>query len=167
MTDPDRPTVTGDLVDPPIDDLVGYLRRYGDRYTREAMAARLIEAGHDPDAVEAALAELDATVRATAEADEHAQARLVGRVIVGIAFLALLVWLLGIAPRAGPGVLGFNAAVVGLVALFGGGAIWWIGRVRSLGAIVGIALVAVLLGLPLTFLGACLAYFGTGGPLFG
>jgi hypothetical protein len=42
------------------DDLHRYLRENRDRYTREALTARAIEAGHDADTVEAAWRDLDA-----------------------------------------------------------------------------------------------------------
>ncbi len=163
MTDPERPRLTGDLVEGPPSDLVAYLRRYGDEYTREAMAERLIEAGHDPGVVEEALAELDLVAPATVGAvDEHAQARNLARVIVGIAFVGLLAWTLSVAP-SGAGSTGWVAGAIAFFVLFGGGSLWLLGRVKSIGSMVAIAAIAVLVGLPATFLGACLAYLGTGG----
>ncbi|MEK6721031.1 MAG: hypothetical protein AABZ33_10235 [Chloroflexota bacterium] len=43
----------------PPDDLEAYIRAHRDRYAPEALKGRLIEAGHDPGAVEAALAAVE------------------------------------------------------------------------------------------------------------
>jgi hypothetical protein len=163
----DLPPVKGDLFEAPPTDLVAYLRRYGDRYTREAMATRLIEAGHDPDAVEAALADLDDAEPPTAASpDDHVGARLVTRAIVVSAVLIFAGWLL-VTGISGPGATGFIAATVGLAALFAVGAIWLIGRVKSVAAMAAIAVFAVLLGLPVALLGGCLAFVNSGGRIIG
>jgi len=162
----DPPVVKGDLFDERPTDLVAYLRRYGDRYTRDAMAARLIEAGYDADAVEQALAAVDVEAPPVAAADDdHSGARLVSRAILVSSVLLLATWLLA-AGIKGPGAAGFAAAALGLAALFAVGGIWWIGRVKSVGAMIAITMLAVMVGLPVAFLGGCFAYFNTGGTLF-
>jgi len=162
----DPPPVRGDLFDERPTDLVAYLRRYRDRYTRDAMAARLIEAGYDADAVETALAALDVEAPAETSADDdHTGARLVSRAILVGAVLLLATWILA-ARVEGPGSAGFAAATLGLAALFAAGGFWWIGRVRSVGAMIAITMLALMVGLPVAFLGGCFAYFNTGGRLF-
>jgi hypothetical protein len=48
------------MTEEPPTDIESYIRANRDRFTHEALAARLVEAGHDPAAVEAALAAVDA-----------------------------------------------------------------------------------------------------------
>jgi hypothetical protein len=162
----DRPPVKGDLFDERPTDLVAYLRRYGDRYTRDAMAARLIEAGYDADAVETAVAALDVEApTATSADDDHERARLVSRAILVGAVLLLATWILG-GRVEGPGSAGFAVATLGLAAFFAVVGTWWMGRVRSVGAMIAITMLALMVGLPVAFLGGCFAYFNTGGRLF-
>jgi hypothetical protein len=162
----DRPPLKGDLFEERPTDLVAYLKRYGDQYTREAMAARLIEAGHDPDAVEQALAAVGVEAPPVAAADDHEGARMVTRAIVVSAVLILAGWVLAAGPE-GRGGTAFSVVAVGLAALVAIGSIWWLGRVKSVGAMAGIAVLAILIGLPVAFLGGCLAWVNAGGSLFG
>ena len=153
----------------PAADIDSYLRRYRDAYTRDAMAAKLIEAGHDVAAIEAALARLEAqhvavvedAVRA-ADAD-LAGARRVTRAIVLIAYTLLAVFVvasLGLEPAdlASPSTLVFIVLLVLLGALLA----WLSGRAGSVATMVAWSVVAVMFGMPLAFLGACLASLTVG-----
>ncbi|HEX6474833.1 MAG TPA: hypothetical protein VF114_07075 [Candidatus Limnocylindria bacterium] len=136
-----------------------YLREYGDKYTREALRAQLIEAGHGPEEVDAALSEWDA---AHSRAPESKDLR--GRFwrwawglhIAAWAVLAIWVFLL-----AGPNLNQYGGATIGLIVLaftllIGLGISGLIGRfmVNSTGLVVALivpAVSAVLLA------GACYA----------
>lgn len=148
----------------PAADIDAYLRRYRDKYTRDAMAAKLIEAGHDPSAIEATLARLEAqhveavevAVRA-ADADV-ARARRVTRAIVLVVYgLVALFVVASLGIELGD--LTAASTLVFIVGLVTVGAVigWIIGRVGSTAAMVAWSVVAVIIGLPLAFLGACLA----------
>jgi hypothetical protein len=146
------------------DDIDRYLRQYRDRFTRDAMAAKLIEAGHDPAVIEAALARLEAQhVAAVDDAVRTADASVAGArrvtraiVLIVYALLALfVVFSLGIEPGdlASPS----NLVFVVLLVLLGALLSWIIGRAGSTASMVAWSVVAVVLGMPLAFLGACLA----------
>ena len=92
-----------------------YLREYGAKYTREALRAQLIEAGHAPEEVDAALGEWDAAHSRPPESED-----LRGRFwrwawglhIAAWAVLALWVFLL-----AGSNLNQYGGATIGLVVL--------------------------------------------------
>lgn len=148
----------------PVTDIDAYLRQYRDKFTRDAMAARLIEAGHDPAAVDAAVARLEverteAVAGAVRAADaDVAGARRVTRAIVLVAyalFALFVVASLGIEPAdlAAASNLVFVVLLVALGALI----LWIIGRAGSTASMVAWSVVAAVVGMPLAFLGACLA----------
>jgi hypothetical protein len=153
----------------PATDLDAYLRQYRDKFTREAMAAKLIEAGHDPDAIDAALqrveAEREAVVAdalAAADADE-ARARGTRRVVRGIFLVVYALaafWLTAPMLTDSPGAIG--PVLIGLVALVGLGLAWLLGRTRNVAVMLTWCLAAIVLGLPLALFGACLAGLGSG-----
>jgi hypothetical protein len=147
-----------------VTDVDAYLRQYRDKFTRDAMAARLIEAGHEPAAIEAALARLEAqrvaavddAVRA-ADADV-AGARRLTRIIVLLAYALLSVFIivsLGIEPADLASAS--NLVFIVLLVLLGALLAWIIGRTGSTASMVAWSVVAVIVGMPLAFLGACLA----------
>jgi hypothetical protein len=80
--------------------------------------------------------------------------------------LILAGWVL-VAGGSGPGATGFVVATITLAGLVAVGAGWWIGRVQSVAAMAGITVLAVIIGLPVAFLGGCIAWVNTGGSLFG
>jgi anti-sigma factor RsiW len=149
-------------------DIDAYLRQYRDKYTRDAMAAKLIEAGHDPAAVEAALARLesehvDAVEGAIKAADTRAaRARRVTRIIVLSVYGLACLWLIaGLGVSANP-LLPGNLAFIVLAIALGVLVAWLIGRTESIAAMVAWSVVAIVIGLPVALLGACLVGLKTG-----
>jgi lipopolysaccharide export LptBFGC system permease protein LptF len=148
----------------PVTDIDAYLRQYRDKFTRDAMAARLIEAGHDPAAVDAAIARLEAERTEAVEgavraADaEIAGARRVTRTIVLVVY-ALLALCVVVSLGMEPADLAAASNLVFVVLLVALGALifWIIGRAGSTSSMVAWSVVAVVVGMPLAFLGACLA----------
>ena len=149
-------------------DIDAYLRQYHDKFTRDAMAARLMEAGHDPATVEAAMARLEAehiayvTAAVKGDSDATARARRVTRIVVLIVY-ALLVLMLTPSSAAAPGVLFHPATAVFLAIAAGVGIfLWWLmGRFKGVPAMVVASVLVVALGLPLALFGACLAGLGS------
>jgi hypothetical protein len=148
----------------PVADIDAYLRQYRDRYTRDAMAARLIEAGHDPATIEAALARLEAehveavegAIRA-ADADVARARRVTRAIVLGVYGLVAFFMVASLGIELGDLTAASNLVfIVGLV-IVGAVIAWIIGRVGSTAAMVAWSVVAVIVGLPLAFLGACLA----------
>jgi uncharacterized membrane protein len=148
----------------PAADVDAYLRQYRDKYTRDAMAAKLIEAGHDPAAIEAAVARLEyerhtAISGAIDAADaEVAGSRRVARAIVLVAY-AILSLIVVASLGIGLGNLGAASSLVfiGLLVAIGVLIAWIAGRTHSTSTMVAWSVVAVVVGMPLAFLGACLA----------
>ena len=146
------------------EDIDGYLRQYRDRYTRDAMAAKLIEAGHDPAVVEAAVQRLEAehtaAVSGAVEAADAqaAGARRVTRIIVLSVYTLICLWIVA-GLRFGPALDLFqpaNLAFVALALVLGALIYWLIGRTGSVAAMVAWSVVAIVIGLPVAILGACL-----------
>ena len=80
--------------EPPRDRLEAYLRSNAGRYTREALTARAIAAGHAPDAVDAAWAVVDAEDAAEGRRDRRATvARVIGGAYVLTWLGVTLAWL--------------------------------------------------------------------------
>lgn len=99
---------------PPQDDITGYLRANAGRYTREALTARLVAAGHGKDAIAAAWATVDAEDAASGRRDRRGTVS----TIVGGAYLLTwlgitLLWLASAPDQAGSVLL-----VSGLLAFF-------------------------------------------------
>ena len=153
----------------PGDDIDAYLRQYRDRFTRDAMAAKLIEAGHEPATVEAAIARLEAehveTVeRAVSTADAAtARARRVTRAIVLIVYALVVLWMMAslgftLNDVSRPANLAFVVLALGL------GVVVWlvIEHSGSVAAMVVWSAVAIVVGLPVALLGACLVGLRTG-----
>lgn len=152
----------------PGQDLDAYLRQYRDRFTRDAMAAKLIEAGHDPAAVEAAIHRLEAERTAKVEgavraADaDLAGARRVTRAVVLVIYALLSLFVvaslgIGLDDLGAPA----NLVFIGLLFVLGAVIAWIIGRGGTTVAMVAWSVVAVIVGMPLAFLGACLASLTT------
>lgn len=152
------------------EDIDGYLRQYRDRYTRDAMAAKLIEAGHDPAVVEAAVRRLEAehtnAVESSVQAAdaETAGARRVTRIIVLSVYALICLWIVA-GLRFGPAIDIFqpaNIAFIGLAVALGAVVYWLIGRSGSTAAMVAWSVVAIVIGLPVALFGACLVGLSSG-----
>ena len=147
----------------PGDDIDAYLRQYRDQFTRDAMAARLMEAGHDPATVEAALHRLESEhVEAVEGAIRAADSRAAGtrkvtRIIVLAVYGLACLWLL-----AGFGVtlqtLFLPSNITFIVLAIGIGVLvaWLIGRTQSVAAMIAWSVVAIVIGIPVALLGACI-----------
>lgn len=147
----------------PGDDIDAYLRQYRQKFTRDAMAAKLIEAGHDPAAVEASIARLEAEHVEAVEWAIHAadagtsRARRVTRAIVLVVYALVVVWLMSGLGFTGSDFFRFgNLAFIVLAVALGLLVFWVIGRTESIAAMIAWSVVAIVIGLPLALLGACL-----------
>ena len=158
--------------DPPPLDAESYIRANRDRFTRDAIAARLIEAGHDPAAVETALERVLAVDAGASPAPKAGSgARLLAKLLV-IAALGAAGWILTavvasfaaieIARRtAGEQPSNFPPLLVGagnivILVLIALGLFRLINRRRG-GQLVGIVLLTLLVLAPLATLGLCSA----------
>lgn len=106
-----------------------YLREHGDRYTSEALRSQLIEAGHDPDDVDAALRERQSerTGGGSSDEDRRRFRRWTIELYVGtlVAVFLLVIFFNGI-EATGLALLG--AAVLGLLLVIGWAVTSMIGR---------------------------------------
>jgi hypothetical protein len=146
------------------EDLVHYIREHRATYTREALTAELVAAGHDTADVEAAWAQLDAEdatappATAWAVPDtkpyERGPATVILMLVVALGYLAsVAVFVFG---NLGGG--RYNVVVIlYTVAMFAVGAfvLRQMGRASSMGTVVGAFLIAVVLYVGLA--GACIA----------
>jgi hypothetical protein len=99
---------------PPPDDITGYLRAHAGRYTREALTARLVSAGHGRDAIDGAWAAVDAEDAAAGRRDRRGTVSAIVGGAYLLTWLAITVmWLVG-APYQGGSVL----LVSGILAFF-------------------------------------------------
>ncbi len=146
----------------PAGDIAAYLRANGTRYTRQALDARLLAAGHPPDAIAAAWATIAAEDAAAGRRDRRQQTA----AIIGGAYLVtwILVVLLAIAPssvgRSGgiwvlAGVLAVSLFVPGIIAFFIARGSGWLRR-AGVGRVVAFAFVPMLILFALA--GTCVSF---------
>ena len=136
-----------------------YLREYGDRYTREALRAQLVEAGHDPEEVDAALTEWASRQASPPPTDEgRRQFRRLTWLIHGAALLLAFLWMV-LVIGGDLGAILLVSAVLGVVLLIGVGISLLIGRFLVGGATVGAAIVVPILT-ALLIAGSCLGLMG-------
>jgi hypothetical protein len=148
-------------------DIDAYLRQYRDKFTRDAMAAKLIEAGHDPAAVDAALARLEAEhVEAVEGAIRAADSRTAGTrkltriIVLAVYGLACLLLLAGFRVTLQTLFLPGNLTFIVIALVIGAFVAWVIGRTESVAAMVAWSVVAIVIGIPIALFGACLAGLG-------
>jgi len=129
-----------------------YLDEHGATYTRDALRASLVAAGHDPAAVEAALVQWEA---AQTGSDAHAEKRRAfGRWSIGLhvaALVAVFVLIVALKGTTAVGVALLGCAVLGVALLIGWVISYLIGRALLPGtgviaALVVPAISALLLG---------------------
>lgn len=136
-----------------------YLKEYGDRYTSEALRAQLVEAGHDPAEVDAALGEWAARRSSTPPTDEgKRQFRRLTWLIHGAALLIAFLWML-LVIGGDLGAILIVSAVLGIVLLIGVGISLLIGRFLVSGATAGAALVVPVVT-ALLIAGSCVGLMG-------
>src|SRR6188472_2717185 len=136
-----------------------YLREYGDRYTREALRAQLVEAGHDPAEVDTALAEWAAREANPPPSDEgKRQFRRLTWLIHGVALLIAFLWVV-LVIGGDLGAIVLVSVVLGVVLLIGVGISLLIGRYVVSGASAGVAIVVPVVT-ALLIAGSCLGLMG-------
>ena len=134
------------------DEIRRYLDEHGATYTRDALRASLIDAGHDAAAVDAALIEWEATRTGTGADPE--KRRTFGRWAIGLhvaALVAVFILIVGLKGTTAVGVALLGCAVLGVALVIGGVVSSLIGRALLPGGGVILALVvpaisALLLG---------------------
>lgn len=134
------------------DEIKRYLDEHGATYTRDALRASLITAGHDPAAVDAALVQWDATRTGTRV--DPAKGRTFGRWSIGLhvaALVAVFVLIVALKGTTAVGLALLGCAVLGVALVIGWVISYLIGRALLPGAGVVVALVvpaisALLLG---------------------
>lgn len=143
-------------------EIESYLREHGDRYTPEALRQQLIDAGHAPDEVDAALAEWRSQ-RAAIPGTEEEKRRFMRLtwLIHGVVLAAAFVWFM-VATGGDSNTALLLALVLGIVLLIGVGISSVIGKMLVRGPGLSVALVvpvvsALLIG------GSCIGL--TGGTL--
>ena len=146
----------------PTADIASYLRTYGARYTREALDSRLVAAGHQPDAIAAAWAAVDAEDAAAGRRDRRRQTA----AIIGWAYLVtwVLVVLLVILPKGDAqyspalllaAILAVFLFVPGIIAVLIARGTGWLRR-ASVGRVIAFAFVPMVILFALA--GTCVAY---------
>ena len=155
MTEPMSPHETEVPPEPPgpaaapadgLEPISAYLVANGDRYTAEALGARLVDAGHNPDLVWAALR------RRRGKGDVRKSARLAVVVAYGVTYLVFAISLFGAnAYSFGAGAVTILTVVLGLALWI---SLWWIGR-RGTG--MGFAALVVVPAVQLVLVGGVCA----------
>lgn len=139
-------------------EIAAYLREHGARYTTEALRKQLIDAGHDPAEVDAALRETEATRAGGALETGSLRGRFwLWAIGLHLAALAVaILWILNGATR--DPYVGIAVVVLGIVLLIGLGISGLIGR-ALLGRGMGVAVVVPLIS-ALVLSGSCMAMAG-------
>lgn len=142
-------------------EIESYLREHGDRYTDEAMRAQLLQAGHAPEDVDAALEERAAGRVPTASGpDEGGRFRMLTWALHIGAWLLLALWVLLQSEgtfRYGEG--GIGLVVLAIAMLIGVGISVLVGRGSARRGNLGVALVVPAIS-ALLLAGSCFAILG-------
>jgi len=122
--------------------LIEYISTNRSRYTREAITDHLIEAGHDPSAIEEAWAMSDAAVKAAADARPR-----YGRVTVALLALGglatFVIWS-DLYSAGGGGLATLSYLITGLVAIGVGIGLTRVASGRAWAVVVGLGVVTTL-----------------------